>query len=1463
MSIQPPKIDDRSYEDIVAQTEALVEDFTISEVLPQDFEKLLLGRTLAEEVKDEHGLIASFSGKVIDKDLVDKIIKIQGLKRVKVKGWQPPGSSEIDPKDKSRLAGLILNQDLKDGKAKIIATRGTVIDTVLAEKLSKIEGLSRVKVKMQPPGSIEVEPNALVGRTLDQDVKDNNDTIATRGTVVDATLAERISQISSLKVVKVKVETDAGRGLIRIFGRMAALVSDRLNQAPDKNFLAFLDLIGTQLLPPQPAKVPLTFSLVERSPVDALVPAHTQVAAPPADEQEEEVVFETDGELVVTTAQLKAVFVREPEKDKYSDRTSQATGKKDAAFEAFTAEQPIEHCLYLACDELFTLPGNKTITLEFYSSEATDLAKLLINWSYWDGSWQVLKITENKLIDGKLEVVTQNFPVLTNQTINGIEAGWLKASLNQPLLEALLDKDAIKGTTLDEEAVKGKTQLKLKDITNINLVNNIIRVAGSSNQEDCKIISIDSEIKTLTLETPLQYSHPKDTRVWFLKLPIVNNITASAKIEQNNLTPDFCFFNTVPLDLSKDFYPFGEQPRFNDTLYIASKEVFARPGAIVTIDLQLSNGLPVKIDGGVEMAWEAWNGHTWEQLEKAILETTLSEKAIAGSTTIKVKSTKGFVTENSIRIAPGGSTQEDNIIEAINNEELELKTRLSKDQETKTSIIQTSPSTLTGSGKVSLTLPSKIDRGTVNGETCYWIRARIVKGDYGKPAIIEKSPDSNTPPVFMFSEASFQPPSVESLSLSYSYEASGSLSACCAYNDFHYVEFLTTALREKAQSKEKILKLASVAGLAVGDRLWIDRTEEQEIEAIDLEQRTVTVQPVLAADRDAGKLVEFFTTLKAEAKKGETIFKLSSVKHFRVGDRLRIVTTNGSTTQEYECEVEAVNVDRQTVTIRSALTLDLVEKTKVMQSFQPFKTTADRYPALYLGFDKPFANRHTSLFAQVEPPQSVQPSNTEPVRLVWEYASPSGWSWLGVQDETNTFAERGLIQFIGPTDWEKTSEFGQELFWLRVNWQQGQFRVPPRLRRLLTNTMWATQAITLENEILGSSDGTTSQIFRTVQKPVLQGEQLEVQEVKIPSAEERAAIESLEGNEAVKVFRDEAGEIEAVWVRWHKVRDFYGSGPRDRHYVLDRLTGEVRFGDGQYGMVPPQGRNNIRFGQYQTGGGTRGNLAANTVVQLKTTVPYIEKVTNLEAAGGGTEQESIDRVKERGPKFLRHRDRAVTIQDFEDLAYEASPDVARAKAIAPTFKQKSQDQKDNPPFDPLDPDLWLDPKKPKPDEGEIEKHNKAKADNAGQIRILIVPRTTAPQPVPSLALIDLVKAYMRERCDPCVYLQVTGPEWQAASVTAEVVPKSLETADAVRTAVVEQLEKFLHPLTGGKKGQGWALGRLPQQSDLYAEIQSIRGVDHVRSLKVEPDPQTKDLSPEQLIYSGTHTISSILPKEGA
>ncbi|MCK4820671.1 putative baseplate assembly protein, partial [bacterium] len=56
---------------------------------------------------------------------------------------------------------------------------------------------------------------------------------------------------------------DAGLTLIKIFSQMLETVIQRLNRVPEKNFAAFLDTLGINLLPSQPAVVPITFSLSE------------------------------------------------------------------------------------------------------------------------------------------------------------------------------------------------------------------------------------------------------------------------------------------------------------------------------------------------------------------------------------------------------------------------------------------------------------------------------------------------------------------------------------------------------------------------------------------------------------------------------------------------------------------------------------------------------------------------------------------------------------------------------------------------------------------------------------------------------------------------------------------------------------------------------------------------------------------------------------------------------------------------------------------------------------------------------------------------------------------------------------------------------------------------------------------------------------------------------------------------
>ena len=70
-------------------------------------------------------------------------------------------------------------------------------------------------------------------------------------------------------------------------------------------------------------------------------------------------------------------------------------------------------------------------------------------------------------------------------------------------------------------------------------------------------------------------------------LPHIEALTMRVRID-DNAPIDAAFFNSIPLDLSKDFYPFGEAPKLADTFYLASNVAFSKPGARITCGIELS-----------------------------------------------------------------------------------------------------------------------------------------------------------------------------------------------------------------------------------------------------------------------------------------------------------------------------------------------------------------------------------------------------------------------------------------------------------------------------------------------------------------------------------------------------------------------------------------------------------------------------------------------------------------------------------------------------------------------------------------------------------------------------------------------------------------------------------------------------------------------------------------------------------
>lgn len=181
-----------------------------------------------------------------------------------------------------------------------------------------------------------------------------------------------------------------------------------------------------------------------------------------------------------------------------------------------------------------------------------------------------------------------------------------------------------------------------------------------------------------------------------------------------------------------------------------------------------------------------------------------------------------------------------------------------------------------------------------------------------------------------------------------------------------------------------------------------------------------------------------------------------------------------------------------------------------------------------------------------------------------------------------------------------------------------------------------------DNPIPGAvSDGTANQMYTLSQKPVISG--------------------------SIVVTVSEPG---GLTTRWLEVESLANSSPVDRHYVVQRSAdgaATILFGDGINGLIPPASLPSTPVtiqATYRVGGGPLGNVPAATRFIPAATLPNnltIVDAFNPAPAAGGTSAEDVDRARTFAPRLFRTQERAVTAQDYQDLALQV-PGVGKALA---------------------------------------------------------------------------------------------------------------------------------------------------------------------------------------------------------
>lgn len=471
--------------------------------------------------------------------------------------------------------------------------------------------------------------------------------------------------------------------------------------------------------------------------------------------------------------------------------------------------------------------------------------------------------------------------------------------------------------------------------------------------------------------------------------------------------------------------------------------------------------------------------------------------------------------------------------------------------------------------------------------------------------------------------------------------------------------------------------------------------------------------------------------------------------------------------------------------------------------------------AMYLGFEHDLSDHILGLMVEVDEASGagVNPLAEPPYK--WEVLSlESDQDWDVVQvdmDNTKSLNVNGLIRLHLPK-MRMSTRADIQAYWVRCRLEtsdtDNQYQSSPILTRMTVGswggTVGATNVTRVYREVLGRSDGTPGQRFYLEHSPLL----------------------ARTVDEFVIVRLDDGREQ-----RWEEVSDFSSSTAVDRHYVVDGETGEIRFGpalpqpDGQvkrYGALPPQGAM-IMMSQYRYGGGQAGNVASKTINVLKTALPYVDQVLNLEPASGGNDAESLESAKMRVPGYLRSLQRAVTAADYEYLAREAAPErIGRVHCLQPPQTQRGEN------IVLVIPSIAL-------------------------LKGFIAPESLELNP----EVQQRIQTYLDERRLLSTRLEVTTPAYQWVETEVQIHVSQHYDPERVSQAVEERLFEFINPLIGGTDGDGWVFGRDLLASDVIAVLLAVEGVEFVRRVTLYPVTYE-----DRTFERGRETSEIALPSHG-
>ncbi len=459
---------------------------------------------------------------------------------------------------------------------------------------------------------------------------------------------------------------------------------------------------------------------------------------------------------------------------------------------------------------------------------------------------------------------------------------------------------------------------------------------------------------------------------------------------------------------------------------------------------------------------------------------------------------------------------------------------------------------------------------------------------------------------------------------------------------------------------------------------------------------------------------------------------------------------------------------------------DLIKQERSVVIFQPI--SYDKNSA-FIGFDKKFCDGPINIYFDIDGTLKKDGDN---IKLEYScFDDAVGFKQLKIVDQTENFRHSGEIIFLPPHDMAKKNIFNKDRYWIRIVDDKNEFANLKclKINDIILNTVNVENVETKDPENFYIDKPEPNMKFNLSNKNILYADVFvnEMGSLSIYQMDEMMK----ENPDDVIAEYDSSGNYFSFFVKWKEVDTFVKSSSFDRHYVLNRLEGVLEFGDSIKGKMPgKQLREAIKVFSVVCNG-ENGNVDKGAINKIDTMVSFIKGVTNPVSAYVGHDIESVNNALIRGSNIINSYNKLVSERDFERAVMDFSDIINKVKCVA-----------------------------------SVDEYGESKAN---VITIAVLTKEFGKNGGAFYSIKDRIKEDLLSKCELCLNkedLNIVDPMFVALSVDVWIKVNDYNMSFEIKNNILEYLKLFIDPVVGNFHGEGWGIGKLPREVQIYSFLKS-------------------------------------------